>query len=275
MNRRDLLRGLVAMPVASAFSSCTQSVSQRPGPVTTLKVILDGSFAVVFERQNPTRITAVIPHDPDKLHRFYFNDFFKPMDNGQDANRYYNFQLSSKGLEENQARRPYTDQCFRDFSKHSDWKREKYFVTIELPVPDVITFIPPAASVIFRRSHQQVLMPLNHVLRYRVQNVDEVQMTQQGSKPVKPLSNSDFEKEYYRWCKDPNTGARSGHCGQMQEHSSEWSEDNAVTYYFAVGTTSYQQAPASSSKAEDHAIRFFNEILLRSFPKAQPELQLE
>ena len=126
MNRRDLLRGLAAMPVASAFSSCTtstESVSQRPATVTTLKVVLDGSFAVVFERQNPTRITAVIPHDPDKLHRFYFNDFFKPMDNGQDANRYYNFQLSSKGLEENRARRPYTDQCFRDFSKHSDWKQ--------------------------------------------------------------------------------------------------------------------------------------------------------
>src|SRR5438270_1993633 len=184
MNRRDLLRGLAAMPVASAFSSCTtstESVSQRPAPVTTLKVILDGSFAVVFERQNPTRIKAVIPHDPDKLHRFYFNDFVKPVDNGQDANRYYNFQLSSKGLEENRARRPYTDQCFRDFSKHSDWKREKYFVAIELPVPDVITFIAPAAPVTFRRSHKQALMPLNHVLRYRVQNVDEGHMPQQWS----------------------------------------------------------------------------------------------
>ena len=117
-------------------------------------------------------------------------------------------------------------------------------------------------------------MPLNHVLRYRVQNVDEVQMTQQGSKPVKPLSDSDFEKEYYRWCKDPSTGARSGHCGQMQEHSSEWSEENAATYYFAVGAYPYREA-TSAPKAEDHAIRFFNDILLRSFPRAQPELQLE
>src|SRR2546423_10076815 len=106
MNRRELLRGLLAMPVATAFSSCTastQSAPQKSPAITTLKVVLDGSFGVVFERQNPTRIKAVIPHDPDKLHKFYFDDLFKPMDNGQDPSHSYSFQLSSRGLEENRA----------------------------------------------------------------------------------------------------------------------------------------------------------------------------
>jgi hypothetical protein len=275
MNRRELLCGLVAMPVASAFSSCTtptQPVAQKAPRITTLKVVLDGSFAVVFERKNPSRITAFIPPDPEKMHEFYLNNFSKPLDNGQDPNRTYNFQLAPRGLEQNQAMRPYTDQCFRDFSKHTDlWKKEKYFVTLELPVPDVISFVPPPVAVMFKESHKRALMPLNHVLRYRVQNADDLQMLQEGKEPIKPLNDSDFANYQSEWCKDRKTGARSSHCRQMQEYSSDWFEENAVTYYFGVGRPSYED---TSPKTTAHALNFYNNVLLRSFPKAQPELQL-
>jgi len=285
MNRRDLLRGLASLPVASVLSSCSTKTNpavpepQSPSstaaqPIPSLKVILDGSFALVFDRGNPTRIPAFIPPDPDKMQEFYRNNFSTPIDNGQDPSHTYNFQLPSKGLEENRAKRPYTDQCFRDFTKVTDvWKREKYFVTLELPVPDVITFVPPAVPVTFKLNHRSAMMPLNHVLRYRVQDAAAVQMTREGSQPVKPVRDSEFAQEFYRWCKDPKTGGRSGHCNQMQEHSSDWFEENAMTFYFAVGRSQYRETSPASAKY--HAENFFNNVLLRSFPKVQRELEIE
>lgn len=286
MNRRDLLRGLASLPVASVLGSCStkpnpavpepQSLPSAAAaqPITTLKVILDGSFAVVFDRRTPTRITAVIPHDPEKMHEFYLNSLYKQFDNGQDPSHTYNFQLSSKGLEENHARHPYTDQCFRDFTRTTDvWKKEKYFVTLDLPAPDVISFVPPTVPVTFKLNHRSAMMPLNHVLRYRVQEAAAIEMTREGGTPFKPLRDSEFAQEFSRWCKDPKYGGRSGHCPQMQQYSSDWFEENAITFYFAVGTSTYGQT--SPANAKYHAENFFNNVLLRSFPQVQRELELE
>lgn len=293
MNRRDLLRGLASLPVASVLASCsTKSNSadsepqSRPStaaaqPITTLKVVLDGSFAVVFDRRTPTRITAVIPHDPDKMHEFYLNNPYQQIDNGQDPSHSYSFQLSPKGLEENRTKRPYIDQCFRDFTRTTDvWKKEKYFVTVDLPEPDVISFIPPTVPVTFKLNHRSAMMPLNHVLRYRVQEAAAIEMTREGgapskegSAPLKPVRDSEFAQEFSRWCKDPKYGGRSGHCPQMQQHSSDWFEENAITYYFAVGTPAYGQT--ATQKAQYHAENFYNNVLLRSFPQVQRELELE
>src|SRR5947209_7242154 len=285
MNRRDLLRGLASLPVASVLGSCSTRSNpavpepqSRPGtaaaqPITTLKVILDGSFAVVFDRRTPTRITAVIPHDPEKMHEFYLNSMYKPIDTGQDPSHTYSFQLSSKGLEENRARRPYTDQCFRDFTRTTDvWKREKYFVTLDLPVPDVITFIPPTVPVTFKMNHRSAMMPLNHVLRYRVQDAAAIQMLREGAQPVKPARDAEFNKEFYGWCREPKTAGQKESCGQMRQYSSDWFEENAITFYFAVGHSRYQE---TSPNMQYHAENFFNNVLLRSFPRVQRELELE
>ncbi|PYP92764.1 MAG: hypothetical protein DMG65_02955 [Candidatus Angelobacter sp. Gp1-AA117] len=208
------------------------------------------------------------------MHEFYLNSMYKPIDTGQDPSHTYSFQLSSKGLEENRARRPYTDQCFRDFTRTTDvWKKEKYFVTLDLPAPDVISFIPPTVPVTFKLNHRSAMMPLNHVLRYRVQEAATIEMTREGGTPLKPVRDSEFAQEFSRWCKDPKYGGRSGHCPQMQEHSSDWFEENAITFYIAVGTSAYGQT--SSANAKYHAENFYNNVLLRSFPKAQRELELE
>jgi len=96
----------------------------------------------------------------------------------------------------------------------------------------------------------------------------------EGSASLKPMRNSEFAQEFSRWCKNPKYGAHSGgHCSQMQQYSSDWFEENAITFYFAVGTPAYGQT--SPANAKTHAENFYNNVLLRSFPQVMRELELE
>src|SRR5215467_6868914 len=70
MNRRNLLKGAVTIPIASALSSC-KGESYKPSK-GTLKVILYGPFGVVLQSGKDYRITAYVPSDPAHEHELRF-----------------------------------------------------------------------------------------------------------------------------------------------------------------------------------------------------------
>src|SRR6266852_2987121 len=116
MNRRNVLKALGALPIATAWAGCnddgkpappttTPAASAPPtyAPVRTLQILLEGPFAVVLNRRS-RRLIAFIPRpEADKAallgHEFYFNDPTTRQDLGtpQKPNDYH-FALPQSGL---------------------------------------------------------------------------------------------------------------------------------------------------------------------------------
>ena len=81
MRRRELLKALATVPVASALGNCLQ---YRPTPtptpsekkIHTVQILLEGAFSVVLEKNKPNRLIAFVPRsDEESLdHDFFFND---------------------------------------------------------------------------------------------------------------------------------------------------------------------------------------------------------
>jgi hypothetical protein len=265
MNRRDVLKSLVAVPTLGALShALTQKKPESPShgraPVGVLRVILNGPFALVIQKNTPDRLTLFVPPDPDRLHAFYFNNMKKPFDDGQDPKRQYHFTLGTGGLDVYEKKRAYIDQCFKDFTFHTDlWQRESYFVTVDVPVPDVVGFIPPPQPVTFKNG-KKALMPLNHLLEYRMTDPDDIRITAPRMKDASPRPLRELEEEYSEHCKADRTSHEA--CTELRHEFSGWSEPKVSTYYFSIGIP-----PGKDDAAlQRHALTFFNDVLLRSFP---------
>jgi hypothetical protein len=261
MNRRELLRGLAAGSVVTALSGCRRDQDERK--TSTLKVVLNGPFGVVFERDKPAQVTAFMPKDPKGLHQFYFNDLYKEMK----TDTVYNFRLEDKGIRKNPAQRPYIDRCFNDFNKKTDvWKKEEYFLTVVLPVPDVITFTGPAERITFVQNHRQGVMPLNMVFEYRVHERGDVRMVSDKNSGAGPVPNSQLRDQYQKRCGT----AKSPGCPDMMDYLSDDPDGNGKIFFFGVGVS-----PDNNPGNFDHAVDFFNKEVLRSFPGLQASLELE
>ena len=78
MNRRNLLKAIVALPVIGALGSCKDKDDDdksRRGPAAhQLQILLDGAFAVVIQHGKPDSILAFSPRDKKEPHQFYLND---------------------------------------------------------------------------------------------------------------------------------------------------------------------------------------------------------
>src|SRR5262245_8770303 len=77
MNRRRLIKTMLAAPVVAALGGCTsekENVNASPTPAVpssrggTLKVILHGPFVVVIDAEGH-RVKAFLPYDDDGLHQ--------------------------------------------------------------------------------------------------------------------------------------------------------------------------------------------------------------
>lgn len=269
MNRRKLLQGVIALPAMGLLSSCRGKEAPAKG---TLKVYLHGPFGVVIQAKNQNRITAFVPTDPQKQHEFYFEIPDDPT-GGESQGKRFSFELRDKGLEIS-GRQPYIDRGFNDFRlPHiGDWEPtpEKYFVSIDLPAPDVITFIGQAEGVQFKDGRTG-MMPLYHVLEYRMRDIDSVRINSKELGEQRPLSCRELAQEYR------NHGGSSLHKQTMpserpwiEEELSQCSDDVGA-FFLGVGL------PEKSLDKErlSHAVTFFNEVLLPSFPKAAGRERLE
>src|SRR5882672_8030498 len=129
MNRRHLLQAMLTVPAMSALNGCRYVHNDRhpfpPSRGGTLKVILQGPFALVLDVKNHYRIKAFVPFDDDGKHEFRFGNpqEYPPKVEGDPGNRNrYHFTLLEQNLEINERPR-HIDAGFDDFKLHTgDWE---------------------------------------------------------------------------------------------------------------------------------------------------------
>src|ERR1043166_1936326 len=152
MRRRELLKALATVPVASALGNCLQ---HRPTPtptptpskekIHTVQILLEGAFAVVLQKNKPNRLIAFVPRSEEEDHgldhNFYFNDPTKglPQETLRAARKEpagMHFQLSEGGLRSYPE--TYVNPGFADFEAYTQkWRLPDRVVTLELPFPKI------------------------------------------------------------------------------------------------------------------------------------------
>lgn len=279
MNRRKLLGGMLSLPVAGILSSCKDDHEENrtSGSKGTLKVILHGPFGVVLKQDEGDRVTAYVPFDPDQQklgysHELRFPDLSHVVEGGREKAPNYNIQVLDEGLEKTQGVLR-VDQGFYDFNlPHiGKWRLpSEYFVAVELPRPDYITFTPPAEPLFF--GGQLTLQPIDHILEYRISNPDEVRV-KRGDKVERPLPCSELLKQ----CPDAQR--------QHQKRNKVYQQGSQMTAFEEMlGSCSSSDLclfigagldPKQTAIDEtDHGIYFFNNVLLPSFaPELKKRLQ--
>ncbi|HEV2964206.1 MAG TPA: hypothetical protein VG649_20430 [Candidatus Angelobacter sp.] len=180
------------------------------------------------------------------MHQFYFPDSHTPQKGPS-----YRFVLSEAGLETSN-RPPYMDHGFDDFNVGlTGWKPnlKDYYVALDLPAPDVVTYIPPAEGVLFEPESQGASprfgrIPNSHVLEYRVDNASQIILSSPELGELRPMP-----------CRDPRT---------QYSDSDPIPCSQSVSYFLGVGLPDGWDAGPDSIYLKDHAIRFFNDKLLPS-----------
>ena len=248
MRRREILKALAAVPVASALGNCLQ---YRPSPtptppkdkaVQTVQILLEGAFAVVLEENKPHRLLAFVPRSEEKEHdlehKFYFNNPAQEMGRatGKDPEGFH-FHLSEAGLRNYP--KTYINPGFADFEAYTQkWRLPERIVTLDLPFPNSINFSGRPLRVEFA-SGRPGFMPTNYILEYYVDDAKSVELTcaQMGGKCA------------------PSPDCPPG----------------MLRYFFGV-------SPASPVKKYDkddeqeHAVKFFNFTIRQCFPELEEHL---
>jgi hypothetical protein len=290
MNRRRLLQAMLSVPVAGALGGCRHEHKDHPSfPPSrggTLKVVLQGPFAVVIDTKNHYRIKAFVPYSDNNEHEFLYpgrsdhgnkNIFPEAVDGKRNQ---YQFTLEEKNLEPSD-RMPHIDAGFADFTLQvSGWqpspKDQDYFVALDLPAPDLISYRIPAEPALLAQD-KLVMMPTSHVLQYRVRDFDDLKKVKMGSPQLgekHPLSCTDLSA----WAQErgavPNQeqetdSGRAARGERMERMKTEFqcSNDPVSWFFFGVGL-SYPQ-PEESPHLYEHGLDFFNNKLLGAFPTAR------
>jgi len=191
MRRRELLKALATVPVASALGNCLQyrpTPTPTPSPskekIHTVQILLEGAFAVVLQKNKPNRLIAFVPRAEEEGHgldhNFYFNDPWKGLPQevlkaARKAPEGMHFQLSEGGLRNYPE--TYVNPGFADFEAYTQkWHLPDRVVTLELPFPNSINFSGRPLRVEFttgRSGH----MPTNYILEYYVEEAERVTLT--------------------------------------------------------------------------------------------------
>ena len=252
MKRRDLLKALGVLPVASTLGGWTsiqpESMQHRKtsGSVHTLQILLEGAFAVVLQR-DIQHITAFVPKPDPKAtelaHYFYFNDPANRKDPAKQYPNGYHFELEKEGLRSYPKTDPdpYINPGFNDFvAETQKWKIPESLVTIKLPFPRSINFTGRPLHVEFgpKALKRRGLMPTNHILEYGVEDGDAVRMK----------------------CDDPEH-----HCAP-----SPFCPPGVMRFYFGV-----RPIMNEPDERQKHAVAFFNFMLERAFPDLRQKYGLE
>jgi len=278
MKRREVLKALMAAPLAGALCGCTKYIRRHPLRPGVLRVILQGPFAVIVHQNAGNRITAYVPVDPDNLHKFRFQSLSTDL-----TDPHYQFELKTNGLTKS-PQAPYIDRCFDDATvRISNWKADppsEYFVSINLPAPQIVTFIPPAETVTFKHGTRRIgHMPANHVLEYRIDDLDDLHMNSNSPELDRqtPTPCSDLVERY----RDHRAREEESHKRMLpgepmslpMQPPDLCSDNDAHTYFFGVGVD--PETPRLDKAA--HGVRFFNQQLLPSLhdSRATRDMELE
>jgi hypothetical protein len=286
MNRRRLLQAMLSVPVAGALGGCRHEHSDHqffpPSRGGTLQLILQGPFAVVIDTKNHYRVKAFVPYSDTNDHVFYAppsdrddNKFFH--EQGEKGRNQYQFTLEEHNLETND-RMPHIDAGFADFTLQvSGWKPSPndYFVALDLPAPDLISYHIPAEPALLA-GDRVTLMPTSHVLQYRIRDFDDLKKVKVRSPQLgerHPLSCADV----FPWVEKQANASRPergenfserAHHDRMEHMKAEFqcSNNPASALFFGVGL-SYAEAD-NVLHLSAHGKDFFNNKLLGAFPTA-------
>src|SRR5215469_15661006 len=149
MDRRTLLQGLLALPAVSALDCYTCAAPAPESRSVKLRVVLGGAFGLVVQQDRGWGVRAFTPRDSEGRHDLTVvandGDHHHP-----EEKQSRNFTLLSSGLKETKARFPEVDKDLCDFRASTNkWCQEDYWLTIDLPAPQRITFMGPMTPVRF------------------------------------------------------------------------------------------------------------------------------
>jgi hypothetical protein len=278
MKRRHLLQAMLTVPVVSALGGCRHEHRDHPRPLParggTLRVMLQGPFALVLDTTNKNKITAYVPFTDDQTHEFRFLDPSKRIDGERDPGKrnQYKFTLPENNLEIS-SRPPIIDSGFQDVTLNvKGWTAEptKYFVSVELPTPDYITYVPPAIPVVMQDTEERrlAMTPTNHVLEYRIREFEDwekIVLQSHQLKDRKPLPCQDLQPGFQEhWKQMEKNGEHDQQRLHMERALTRYAETPCVMFFLGVGVS---PNTAEASRRE-HALSFFNNKLLGGFPNA-------
>lgn len=239
-------------------------------PTTTLKVVLNGPYVIVREISRPDMITVFSPRDPHGHHRFYAND----LEHGTDQN--VHITVAADGLKPgtNLPDLPIDPYFPKDFVVNTEvWQRppqgdpgKDYMVTIELPLPTKITFVPGLHPVTFEDGTQS-LQATNFVLEYQVTDSSKILPQTSGSSGISPLSSSELQAKFDRTvCAKADVHQNNYQsCIEIRNLLEQCAGAKTQVLFFGVGIPSYADIGMSPTDVEVHAVEFFN-LMLQSFP---------
>ena len=257
---------LLAVPVLlgiSMLSACRHRDDRHDPdtPPATIKVLINGPFAIVRPKTDPSKIIVFTPRDPHGIHVFYVND----LANSHDGGKNYHFTLLPDGVKA--ASSLTVDPYLADFTAEiAEWKDDEYFVRIELPVPEKITFAPPLNPVTFENGSRGY-MATNFVLEYRMTEPEKVNVKSPDLGGVHPLKISELQEQYAKLCGMADVGKRfHDSCIEIRNMLEQCAGPKSKVLFFGVGLPLEKQSKLNYYEESEHAVYFFNEVLLKSFP---------
>ncbi len=238
MQRRDLLKALATLPLATALIGCEhERHTEDKEHANMLEVHLDGAFAVVIQENKANSILAFSPRPKtgDEPHQFYFNGYSK----AEDPQKSYHFKLSAETRDRDRDSKPEISPGLRDFSFQAEhWRLGDSLITIELPAPRRITFSGHRSLVKFSGG-KKAFMPTNHILEYDLKD---------AALPKLDCTDSSLKCE-------PSPDSFQG----------------MTRFFFEIGP----KRALNPSESRVHAILFFNYILQQSFRDLAEKYQLD
>lgn len=239
---------------------------------TTLKVIFNGPTVLVRAKDKPNVITVFSPRD--SLHQFFPND---PL--GKGWSQPVHISIAAEGLKPAPAEPALPIDAYfpRDFIANTDvWQRPKdggpedYLMTIELPLPDKITFMSPLHPVTFENGKDSYIAG-NFILEYRVTDFGKILATSKEKElgSLRPRSSSDLQKQFETLCQKPEAEEYYDGCANMRNLLEQCAGAHTGVFFFGVGipfdTQTEMLKEHKRDQLEAHAIEFFNRML-KSFP---------
>jgi len=292
MNRREILKSIFTLSAVSAMGGCRHDFHKgtyKPSSGPKLAIILQGPFAVIMRKSGERGVVAFVPKvDPGDLqHEFRF---LSPQSTARMTGcGSYRFSLPHHGFETSD-REPDISRGFDNVRVTVDeWtpRPDEYFVTLELPSPERITYVPPLYPALFGSENDAGRLgsaPLNHILEYTVRSADKVRLRQDPSSNCErqehpPVSIKDIlqkYEEYYQNAPDQSPDATFSQRPYIAKLLAQYS----LVYFVGVGLNPlpHPLAPPEMQKRINHGIGFFNTKLLPAVYQNQtvpPDAQLK
>jgi hypothetical protein len=279
MNRREILKGIFTLSAVSAMGGCRHDFHKgtyKPPSGPKLAVILQGPFAVVMRKNGERGVFAFVPKtDADDLqHEFRF---LSPQSTARMTGcGSYRFSLPHHGLE-TLDREPDISHGFDNVRVTVDeWnpRPDEYFVTLDLPSPERITYVPPLYPALFGSENDSGRLgsvPLNHILEYTVRSADRIHLRQDPSSTCArqehpPVKVDDLRQSYENYYKNEEIPRQTLDPSPSQRlYREKLLTQYSFVYFLGVGLP-----PPPGPYNMPHGISFFNKKLLPAVYQEQP-----